>query len=227
MNIIGNVKKSNPLLKKGYSKALLTDYMNSRGLKSVDLGSSFTIMDIEAFIKERKNSTERYARMLDALTLDYRESNTIENIDCKEFLITRTCDFDTTVATSDKKIYDCVRADRVLLGNIKVFNGIPTLANKVGSGYHFRTLDNTGFKTIMKTNPQIEAIKYFSNLKRISGFNLIIGVNGSIYDYDRYYKEQAIYNLGNRLDNNFIKFHYEDDTNYMTLVASRELKRIK
>ncbi len=227
MNIIGDNKKDNPLLKKGYSKALLTDYMNSRGLKAIDLGSSYTIMDIELFIKERQNSTERYARMLDALTLDYRESDTIENIDCKEFLITRTCDFDTTVATSDKKIYDCVRPDRVLLGNIKIFNGIPTLANKVGRGYSYKTLDDTGFKTIMKTNPQIESIKYFNNLKKISGFNLIVGVNGSIYDYDRYNKEQAIYDLGNRLDNNFIKFHYEDDEDYITLVASRELKRIK
>lgn len=227
MNIIRDSKKNNPLLNHRYSKVLLTDYMNSRGLKAIDLGSIYTIMDIESFIKERQNSTDKYARILDGLALDYRESDTIENIDCKEFLISRTCDYDTTVATSDKKIYDKVRPDRVLLGNIKIFNGTPTLANKVRDGYNYRTLKDTEYKTIMKTNPQITSIKYFSNLNRISGYNLIVGVNGSIYDYDRYNKEQAIFNLGNRLDDNYIKFYYEDEEDYIALVASRELKKIK
>lgn len=213
--------------RKNYSQAIINEYKASRGFTSIDLGSYLFKDDIKRFIRERKESTNKYTRFLEGLTLDFHESDTIENIDCKEFLVSNTCDFDTTVATSDKKIFDIVKRDRVIIGNIRVYNGIPTLANKVNDGYHYSVIENNYFKTIMKTNPRIESIKYFSRLKEVSGFNMIIGVTGNTFDCDMQEKIEAMNNLSNALDDNYIRFQYEDEDDYVYIIASKELKRIR
>ena len=226
-NIIGDVLKENPLLTRIYSRALLHEYMASRGIKVINLESSFVLEDLERFIKERKRSNDKYSRFLEGLTLNYRDSDTIENIDNKEFLISRTCDYDTTILSSDKKILDLVPAHRVILGNIKIYNGIPTIANKVKDGYHYNVINNNHFKTIMKTNPRVDSIKYFDSIKKISGFNIIVGINGNNYDYDKKDKINAMNQLSNSLDNDYIRFMYDDDDDYLYIIASKELKRRK
>ena len=218
---------SNKKGKANYSQSLINEYKASRGFSSIDLGSFLFKDDVKRFIRERKESTDKYTRFLEGLTLDFHESDTIENIDCKEFLISNTCDFDTTVATSDKNIFDIVKRDRAIIGNIRIYNGIPTLAIRVNDGYHYSVIDNTHFKTIMKTNPRIESIRYFSRLKDVSGFNMIIGVNGNTFDCDMKSKIEAMNNLSSNLDDNYIRFQYEDEDDYIYIIASKELKRRK
>jgi len=226
-NIIGNNKRSNPLLAHNYSIQLLNEYMASRGVNVVNLESSFAIEDVERFIKERKRSNNLYARYLDGLTIDYHDSDTIENIDCREFLISNTCDFDTTVLSSDRRIYHDVRSDRIILGNIKIFNGVPTIAHRVKDGYHYQLLNGNLYKTIMKTNPRIDGIKYFGRLKQISNFNLIVGINGNNFDFDKDNKFKAMNELSNELGNDVIRFQYSNEDDYLYLIASKSLKRIK
>ena len=226
-NIIGDNRKENPLLKRRYSHALLNEYMASRGIKIVNLENTFVLEDIERFIKERENSINRYSRFLDGLTIEHHDSDTVESIDAREFIISRTCDYDTTIVSADRKVLNMVNPSRVIIGNVKIYHGIPTIAHKVKDGYHYHTLDHTRFKTIMKTNPSIDNIKYFSELKEVSGFNLIVGVTGNIYDRDMNEKLEAMNNLSNDLDSNYVRFKYYDENDYIYLIASQNLKRIK
>ncbi len=224
--IIGANKKENPLLTKNYSYGVLNEYMASRGMKIVNLENTFVLEDLERFIKERTSSNDKYRKFLDGLTIDYRDSDTIESVDSREFIISSSCDCDTTIASRDRKISDTIRRDRVIPGNIKIYNGVPVIAYRVWDGYYYKVvLDN--FRTIMKTNPIVSNIKYFRDIKEVSGHNIILGVNGSIYDRDRKDKLFEMDKLANNLDNNYVKFQYEDNDDYLYIIASRELKRIK
>jgi hypothetical protein len=208
-----------------YSDSLLEEYQNARGYTGINPNNPVIMEDIEKFIKERKRSNDLYGELLDCLMLDCRDCDTIENINAKEFLISRTCDYDTTVATSDRKIYDDVRRDRVMIGNIKVFDGIPELVTKKDGTMVFTSLDS--FKTIMVTNPRVKAMRYFSEIFKVGKYNLIMGINGMDHDYDRKQKVNTMNKIADTFGNSIIaRSIYDPSTDdYAYVIATRNFRK--
>jgi len=211
-----------------FSEGLLGEYKTARGYEFINLDNPLVIEDIHRFIEERKQSNNYYANLLDALSIDYQGSDTIEFINYKGFLISKDVNCDTTVVSFDKTIYDDVRRDRVLPGNIRIYKGLPYLLSKQSNGFYGeRSLEKTSFKTIMKTNPSIKAFQYYGDLYKLGRFSLIIGINGKAYDKDAQTKVDALYNLASQTGSDMLYYgNYNPYTyDYAHVLAPTSLRR--
>ena len=178
-----------------YNQSLIDNYGEARGVNVVNVSRPSIKFDVENFVKERMNSVTLVHDILNGRVINYRDCDTIEAVENREFIVSKDKDCDTTIVTPDVNIYEDIRRDRVILKRLKIYNGIPYLVDK---NKKMKEVNYQLFKTIMIMNPYVTSMKYFERLVNNPNFNVIIGTCGKTYDRDYGRKIDQMSNLYER-----------------------------
>lgn len=214
-----------------YNFPLIDDYGNARGMKVVNVSRLFISEDIEVFVRERRHSIELVRNLLDSKAIDYRDSDTIEYVNNREFIVSNNTDCDTTIVTPDLSVLRNIRRDRVILKKLGMLDNCPILFNDKEyreNKHKFKAINSLLYKTIMIINPSPYSIKVFEKLFTNPYFNVIIGESGKIYDRDREDKINTMKTLYDKYGNNGNDLSMIDVTqryNYACLLTSTSLRR--
>ena len=207
-----------------YNESLINNYGDARGYKVVNVSRINIRFDIENFVKERGDSMMLVQDLLNARLIDYRDCDTIEYVENREFVVSNNVDCDTTIVTPDVNIYKDVRRDRVILKRIKIYNSLPYLVDK---NRNRKLIDPRLFKTIMIMNPYFESIRFYERFATNPDYNIIIGNCGKTYDKDIEYKIDQMDELYTRTNGILHPYFVTRGSNYAYVLTSENLRSYK
>ena len=220
------IEKGDPtVFPRFYNFGLIDDFGNARDMNVINVSRFYVRNDIESFVKERGQSISLVRDLLNSLLVNYRDSNTIESVNNKEFLISNNTDYDTTIATTDISMLKKIRRDRIKLGKLKVFNGEPFIVNTM-NGYNYKLIDPRLFNTIMLINPNLNHIKEYERLSKNPNYKFIIGVCGKTYDHDCNHKINDIDYLSRRIDNNMAPYNVRRGNDYASILIPNNIRTL-
>lgn len=193
-----------------YMAKIIRQFEEAKGESVKNIHLEVYLATLKEFIKERQRIKNTYRFFLSSLSLDFNDEDTVEIGKGR---------YDTLVTGSDRTsmitpyIRGLENKNRII---------IPSTFKVLQNGIILSDSPYT-FKTYMTQNPY--SIEDIENFEKIDG-NLIFGIYGNIYDKDRKYKIQTLYNLNKRLDNNFmIDGGTFDDKYCYTLITYKNLNR--
>ena len=210
------------IFKRFYNEALINQYGDALGYKVVNVSRQFIQDDIECFIRERRIGIRLVRDILNGRNIDFRDSDTIECVDNKEFIMSNNTDYDTTIMTPDSSVYKWIRKDRVILNRLKVENGVPKGINKKGE---LKTIDPNLFKRLIILNTRIVSLKYYEKLLKNPRFNVIIGVAGKDYDRDRDLKQEQMKSLYQLTDFDYTLYNETRYDNYASIIVPQGARK--
>lgn len=193
-----------------YMAKIIRQFEEAKGESVKNIHLEVYLATLKEFIKERQRIKNTYRFFLSSLSLDFNDEDTVEI--GKGRYDTLVTDFDKTSMITPY-IRGLENKNRII---------IPSTFKVLQNGIILSDSPYT-FKTYMTQNPY--SIEDIENFEKIDG-NLIFGIYGNIYDKDRKYKIQTLYNLNKRLDNNFmIDGGTFDDDYYYILTTNKTLNR--
>ena len=211
-----------------YNYPLIDDYGNARGLNVVNVSRLCIKDDIEVFVKERQESIALVRNLLNSKAINYRESDTIESVNNREFIISNNSDCDTTIVTPDQKVLNDIRRDRVLLKRLGMIDNCPILLNENDDKQKFKVINSFLYNTIMIINPSPYSIRVYEKLFTNPYFNVIFGECGKTYERDRKEKMGIMYRLYYTYANNgkdLSMINVKQQNNYAAILTSTGLRR--
>ena len=221
-------KKDPTFFPRFYNYALIDDYGNARGMNVVNVSRICIKDDIEVFVKERMESIALVRDLLNSKAIDYRDSNTIEYVNNREFIVSNNTDCDTTIVTPDQTVLKDIRRDRVILKRLGMLDNCPILLNDKDDKQKFKVINSLLYNTIMIINPSPYSIKVYERLFDNPYFNVIIGESGKTYERDIKEKMGIMYRLyytyGNN-GNDLSMINVKRQNNYACILASTNLRR--
>ena len=208
-----------------YNKSLVDEFGQAKGYKKVNISRLFIRNEIEAFVRERTYGINLVRNILNGLYIDYKDSNTIETVNNSEFIISKNTDYDTTVVTSDPKVFNKIRRDRIIFGNLKLYQNRTIIEMQDKKE---KLVNPNLFRNILVVNPYSEYLKFYEKKLRNEDFNVIIAECGTRYDKDHDFKVAQMNELLHRIDGQAIKYHAEDNKdNYAFVIASKNARLTK
>ena len=218
------VEKNDPTrFPRFYNQSLIDEYAGARGYNIVNISRLYVRNDIEAFIKERGDSINLVRRALDGLYIDYRDSDTIEVQNNRDFIISNNTDYDTTIVTRDPKTLDKIRRDRVIIGKLKIYPNKTVIER---DNIKDKIVNPNLFNTILITNPHVNNTRFYEKELKNKNFNIILVQSGKVTDRDYGFKLNQMDYLYNSLGGKVITYHTEKNDNYAYVIAS-ENSRLK
>ena len=210
------------IFKRFYNDALINQYGDALGYKVVNVSRQFIQDDIECFIRERRYGIRLVRDILNGRNIDFRDSDTIECVDNKEFIMSNNTDCDTTIMTPDTSVYKWIIKDRVILNRLKVCEGVPYGINKDGK---LKYINPHLFRTLIILNPQIVSLKYYEKLLKNPRFNYIIGVTGKDYDLDKDLKQEQIKRLYELTDTDYTLYNESRYDDYASIIVPQGARK--
>lgn len=196
---------------------LIDQFKSAKGLKHVDIYSKKFISEFAFWLKEMQKKGEEYINYLDILEFNFKDSS------CAEFgkgeHDTLVKPFKTKIISPNAGEITGVSKDRLIIGNVKIYNGNACLLNKEKE---VKVLPKAITHTYMTQNPYYFGnISGFENIHNCGNNNIIIGVYGNIHDKDRETKENQIKTIKNNLNKPYIEFYETDKDSYYHVIGSK------
>ena len=207
-----------------YNSTLVDQYADACGYNIVNLSRWFTQDDIESFIKDRRYSLYLTRDILNGKGINYFESDTVECVDNKEFILSNNTDCDTTILTPDTTVFRWIKRDRIMLRKLRIHNGIPYGVNKDND---YKLLQPRLFHTLLIINPRIGSLKFYDELLNNPNYNVILGVAGKTYDKDYQSKVKSIEDLAHNTDQIYRTTNTTRNDSYACIMTPQKLRIIK
>ncbi len=207
-----------------YNKSLVDEFGQAKGYKVVNVSRQFIRNEIEAFVKERRYGINLVRNLLDGLYIDYDDSDTIETVNNNEFIVSNNTDYDTTVVSSDPKVFNKIRNDRIILGNLKFYPNKTVIETQDKKE---KIVNPKLFRNILVVNPYSEYLKFYEKALKNKNFNIIIAQCGTVYDQDHNFKVRQMEYLLYKLNGKAINYHAEDNRDNYAFIVASEGARIK
>lgn len=208
--------------KRFYNDVLINQYGDALGYKVVNVSRQFVQDDIECFIRERRYGIRLVRDILNGRNIDFRDSDSIECVDNKEFIMSNNTDYDTTIMTPDTSVYKWIRKDRIINNRLKVRNGVPYGINKNGK---LKYINPYLYRKLIILNPRIVSLKYYEKLLENPRFNVIIGVAGKDYDRDRNKKLEQMRRLYKLTDTDYTLYDETRKDDYASIIVPQGARK--
>lgn len=210
-----------------YFNNLINEFMLATGSKKVDKNSKQFVADFLIWLQERHSIGSEYADFLENVGFRFTDESCAEVGKGKFDSVVKP--FDTTLITSAPSFGD-VNPERIVKGDMKVFESIPLLISHRKGKKELMQIPNSIIHTYMTQNPYNQTlITNWEDLHNSGVSDIILGVFGSIHDKDNQTKIKQLQSLKDKLTStDYIEEYSVSGDNYFYAIGSdRIMKKTK
>jgi len=207
-----------------YFSNLIEQFKLATGSKNVDITSNQYASDFLIWLKNYQSLGIEYTCFLDYLGFRFTDESCAEVGKGKFDSVVKT--FDTLLITTALPIKG-VNPERIIKGNMKVFESVPVLVKYIKKGNQVIQISNDIIRTYMTQNPYNQSlITGWEDLHNSGKNNIILGIFGSIHDNDRQTKIKKLKSLKHKLTNtDYIEEYDASGDNYFYVIGSDRIEK--
>ncbi len=209
-----------------YLNNLIEQFRLATGSKTTDVKSEQFISEFSAWIKSRQKMGNEYTYFLDYMGFRFADADCAEVGKGEYDSVVKP--FETTIITPATPIKK-VNPDRIIKGNMRVYESVPVLVRHNKGGNQLDQIPNDIIRTYMTQNPFSQSsISGWENLHNSGDNNIILGIFGSIHDKDIETRIKQLESLRDKLTCGDYKEDYStsDDSYFYAIGSDRMVKKL-
>lgn len=202
-----------------YLNNLIEQFKAATGVKNIDIHSKQFLSEFSEWIKSRQLMGEKYTIFLDYTGFRFADSNCAEI--GKGYFDSVVTPFKTTIITSSK-LTPLVSSNRIISGNMRVYQGQPLLISKCKQTNKMDVIPNDIIHTFMTQNSYNPGlIRGWDDLHNSGKNDIILGLYGCIYDRDIEKRIKQLEQVREKLVyREYIENYSTDGDNYFYVIGS-------
>lgn len=208
-----------------YSRRLIDQYISAIGMRNVDVHSIKFIKGFEDWSRERKNISNNYVALLDYMQVNY-DTPTCAEVG-KGYIDSVVIPYQTTLLTPYTKMLNNIDKQRVIISNLRVYEGTPKILLKRKDGsFCIKNFPPGMIGTFMTENPYLsECIENWDQLHNKGSNDIVVGIFGTLNELDVNMKMRQLKLLKEKLNGEYKEeFCNIGDSYYYVLASDRKIK---